>query len=51
MVDTPKIHRKPIIRLDVDEVANLLDIVEMVMALQKGRNHIIGLHVIEIWLY
>ena len=28
MVDTPKIHRKPIIRLDVDEVANLLDIVE-----------------------
>ncbi|RBP45610.1 tyrosine-type recombinase/integrase [Garciella nitratireducens] len=28
LVDMPKIHEKPIIRLEVDEVANLLDLVE-----------------------
>lgn len=28
LVDTPKIHDKPIIRLDVDEIARLLDTVE-----------------------
>lgn len=28
LVDTPKIHSKPIIRLDVDEIAKLLDTVE-----------------------
>ncbi len=28
LVDMPKINEKPIIRLDVDEVANLLDIIE-----------------------
>ena len=28
LVDMPKVHEKPIIRLEVDEVANLLDLVE-----------------------
>lgn len=28
LLDTPKLHEKPIIRLDANEVANLLDIVE-----------------------
>lgn len=41
IVDTPKIHEKNIIRLDVDEVANLLDAVESgenLTKLQKARH-------------
>lgn len=37
LVDTPKLHDKPIIRLDVDEVANLLDIVEQGISLSPSQ--------------
>lgn len=37
IVDTPKIHEKTITRLDVDEVANLLDAVESGQNLTKGQ--------------
>ncbi len=37
LVDTPKIHDKPIIRLDVNEIADLLDIVENGEGLTKTQ--------------
>jgi len=37
LVDLPKIHEKPIIRLDVDEVAKLLDTVESGQKLTKTQ--------------
>lgn len=38
LVDTPKLHEKAIIRLDTDEVANLLDNVESGEGLTKFQN-------------
>jgi integrase/recombinase XerC len=37
LVDIPKIHEKPIIRLDVDEVARLLDLVESGVGLTETQ--------------
>ncbi len=37
LVDTPKIHEKPIIRLEADEVAHLLDMVETGEGLTEGQ--------------
>ena len=36
-VETPKIHNKPIVRLEVDEVAKLLDQVETAEGMTKGQ--------------
>lgn len=38
LVDTPKLHEKAIIRLDADEVANLLDYIETGEKLTKFQN-------------